>query len=75
MVSVQLRARDDRGVGEDMVDGVLAANQLCGEAAGRMREALRLAVREPDVDLTVEESVPPTLAPQARMAERHTQAA
>lgn len=75
MVSVQLRARDDRAVVDDMVDGVLAANRLRGESAVRMRDALRVAVREPDVDLTVDESAPPTLAPQARMAERQTQAA
>lgn len=75
VVSVQLRAREHADVVDDMVDGVLAANRLRGEAASRMREALRLAVCEPDVDLTIEEPLPPTLAAQARVAERQTQAA
>ena len=85
VISVRLHERGLDDVVDDMIDGVIAANGLVGESAVRVRDALRLAVRPPEIDLTVvdgpatggtpPQGQPPTLAPLARVAERQTQAA
>ena len=94
MVSVRLRDRTYVQVVDDMIDGVLAANDVSAESIPRLRSAFQLALGETEIDLTAEERSPervrsaedgatrsgeeqtaPTLAPQARVAERQTQAA
>ncbi len=75
VVSVRLRDRSYGDVVDDMIDGVLAANLVGAESVPRLRRAFQLALGEPDVDLTGLEPEPPTLAVQARVAERQTQAA
>lgn len=89
VVSVRLRERRYGEVVGDMVDGVLAANQVGGDEAERLRAVLRFAVgdaaAEPEIDLAGAERreqaraepapAPPTLAAPARVAERQTQAA
>ena len=75
VISVRLHERGLDDVVDDMIDGVIAANGLMGDSAVRVRDALRLAVRPPEIDLTVVEDPAPTLAPLARVAERQTQAA
>ncbi len=74
VVSVQLRGRPFASVTEDMVEGVLVANRLCGEHADRLRRALADVVRA-SPEGSGPPSRPPTLAPGARVAERQTQAA
>lgn len=44
VVAVRLRSRPTADVVTDMVEGVLVANGLTGDAAGRVRESLLLAV-------------------------------
>ncbi len=44
VVAVRLRSRATVDVITDMVEGVLVANGLCGDAAGRVRESLLAAV-------------------------------
>ena len=85
VISVRLHERGLDDVVDDMIDGVIAANGLVGDSAVGVRDALRLAVRPPEIDLTVVDrpatggtppkGQPPTLAPLARVAERQTQAA
>ena len=80
MVSVRLRERTYADVVDDMIDGVLATNRVSAESRPRLRQAFQLALGEVDIDLTAEErkeaaAQPPTLATQARVAERQTQAA
>jgi hypothetical protein len=65
VVSVILSGREFSDVRADMVEGVLAANRLEGEAATRVREALLDALDDRPV-LTSE---------KARVAERQTRAA
>jgi hypothetical protein len=61
VVSVQLRGRPFDAVAADMVEGVLVANGVAPHDQGRIRRALRLAAGLP--------------SPEARVAERQTQAA
>lgn len=68
VISVQLRDRPLADVTTDMVEGVLRANRLRGDAAGRARAALLDAARQ---DVTTDR-LPSN---GARMAERQTQAA
>lgn len=80
VVSVRLRGRTYAEVVDDMIDGVLVANRVSAESVPRLRRAFQLALGETEIDLTEidltkEEQAPPTLAPQARVAERQTQAA
>lgn len=83
VVSVRLKERTYGQMVDDMIDGVLAANCVPPESAPRFRRAFRLALGEPDaadIDLVAIEAEegaanPPTLAGQARVAERQTQAA
>ncbi len=75
VVSVKLRDRTYADVIDDMIDGVLVANRVSPESRPRLRQAFQLALGEVDIDLTSEEAKPPTLAAQARVAERQTQAA
>jgi hypothetical protein len=70
VVSVTLRGRPFDDVVADMVEGLVRVNRLDGEAARRFRgELLHAVTDEPSAgsgDLP---------SPQARMAERQTQAA
>jgi hypothetical protein len=77
VVSVRLRERTYAQVVDDMIDGVLAANQVVPESVPRMRRAFQLALGDVEIDLVAEEAREkrPTLADQARVAERQTQAA
>lgn len=75
VVSVKLRDRTYGQVVDDMIDGVLVANRVSAESGPRLRRAFQLALSETEIDLTEEERRPPTLAAQARVAERQTQAA
>jgi hypothetical protein len=81
VVSVKLRDRTYVEVVDDMIDGVLVTNRVGPEAGVRLRKAFQLALGEVDIDLTKLEAPPepvadaPTLAAQARVAERQTQAA
>lgn len=81
VVAVRLTGRTLDDVLADMVDGVLVANQLHGDAQTRLRSVLRDAVgaplpppdgRHPERVDGVREVAS---GPQARMAERQTQAA
>jgi hypothetical protein len=75
VVSVRLRDRPFDEVVTDMVEGVLVANRLAGEAALRHRTSLLDAARPGEAPGSAGESGPvPSTAP-ARMAERQTQAA
>jgi hypothetical protein len=47
VVAVALRGRSFGDVVDDMVEGVVAANRLSGEAAVRVRHALLAAVQSP----------------------------
>jgi hypothetical protein len=71
VVSVQLRERPFAAVAADMVEGVLVANRVGPEDAGRLRPALEAATGVSAADGKVV-GLP---SPQARVAERHTQAA
>jgi hypothetical protein len=84
VVSVTLRGRAYAEVIDDMIEGVLVANRVTGDASERLRRAFRLALGEPEIDLVAEErrdarrdeaSATPTLEGEARVAERQTQAA
>jgi hypothetical protein len=44
VVAVRLRSRPTADVATDMVEGVLVANGMSGDAAGRVRESLLAAV-------------------------------
>ncbi len=46
VVAVRLHGRSPEQVEADMVDGVLAANRLAGEAARRMRSTLLAALHD-----------------------------
>jgi hypothetical protein len=77
VVSVRLRERPFDEVVSDMVEGVLVANRLSGEAALRLRTPLLEAAHNGTATVP---PVPPPGAPvpsstEARMAERQTQAA
>jgi hypothetical protein len=74
VIAVRVRERAFADVLADMIDGVLTANDLRGEAADRVRRTLYAAasVSEP------RDEPPPrsvTAGGQARVAERQTQAA
>jgi hypothetical protein len=71
VVSVRLRERPFAAVAADMVDGVLVANRLDPAAAERVRGELRAAAGLAPADAPVV-GLP---SPEARMAERQTQAA
>jgi hypothetical protein len=71
VVSVRLRDRPFDEVVTDMVEGVLVANRLVGDAALRHRTALLDAAHRG----TPDQGVPVPSNPSARMAERQTQAA
>ncbi len=81
VVSVRLRERTYAEVVDDMIDGVLATNRVSAESRPRLRQAFQLALGEVEVDIDVTAlereapAEPPTLATQARVAERQTQAA
>jgi hypothetical protein len=68
LISVVRRDRSLMDVTADMVEGVVRANRLDGDAAGRARAALLAAARE----APPEDRLPSN---GARMAERQTQAA
>jgi hypothetical protein len=48
VIAVRVRQRAFGEVVTDMVEGVIAANRLEGEAAARVRRVLHAAVREPE---------------------------
>ena len=75
VVSVRLRERTFVEVVDDMINGVLVANRVSAESVPRLRRAFQLALGETEIDLTAPQPDPPTLANQARVAERQTQAA
>jgi hypothetical protein len=80
VVSVRLRDRTYVEVVDDMIDGVLVTNRVGAESVPRLRRAFQLALGEVEIDLPAEEAKDPTpeaptLASQARVAERQTQAA
>jgi hypothetical protein len=58
-VAVQVRGRPMAAVTADMIDGVVAANQLTGAEADRLRSELWAAVSA---------NTGPSLAPRARVA-------
>ena len=68
VISVVLRGRALTDVTADMVEGVVRANRLRGDEAGRARAALRDAARRDSTS----DRLP---SDGARMAERQTQAA
>ena len=70
VVAVRLRDRPFDEVAGDMVEGVLVANDLSGDAALRLRTSLLEAAGS-----GVVVTPPPVPSPEARMAERQTQAA
>ncbi|MGH9024592.1 MAG: hypothetical protein ACRDWD_00510 [Acidimicrobiia bacterium] len=71
VVSVRLRERSFDAVAGDMVEGVLVANRLGSADAGRIRGELRAAAGLAATDAPVV-GLP---SPEARVAERQTQAA
>lgn len=75
VVAVQLRGRPFAQVAADMVEGVLVANRVGGEAAAKLRAALCGVVEgdEPPTDERRQAGGLPS--PEARVAERQTQAA
>lgn len=82
VVAVRVRGRSLAPVLEDMVEGVLVANRVRGEARPRLRLALLAAALGDALPAPVPSPVPgpapdpaPTLTPPTRVAERHTQAA
>ena len=68
VISVVLRGRALTDVTADMVEGVVRANRLRGDEAGRARAALRDAARRDSTSYRLPSD-------GARMAERQTQAA
>jgi hypothetical protein len=50
VISVQLRERAFEQVAADMLEGVIVANRLGGEAAARMRSTLAEAAEPPHTD-------------------------
>ncbi len=70
VVAVRLRDRPFDEVAGDMVEGVLVANRLSGDAALRLRTSLLEAAGSGAVV-----APPPVPSAGARMAERQTQAA
>ena len=72
VVAVQTRARPFDRVAADMVEGILAANDLEGPAAHRLRLALWEAAVEPD---GADEASGRASWSPARVAKRQTQAA
>jgi hypothetical protein len=71
VVSVKLRERPFEAVAADMVEGVLVTNRLDPGAASRIRPALQAAAGLSGADGKVV-GLP---SPEARVAERQTQAA
>lgn len=55
VVSVTLRGRTYPEVVDDMIEGVLVANRVTGDASVRFRRAFRLALGEPEIDLVAEQ--------------------
>lgn len=81
VVSVRLRERPFEDVLVDLVEGVVAANRLSGEAALRARTALAAAVAVPPGagrtprPLPGAEAGPGLASPEVRVVERQTRAA
>ena len=78
VIAVRVRERAFADVLGDMIDGVLAANGLRGEAAARMRRMLYAAVSTSEQPSASRDEPPPrsvTSRGKARVAERQTQAA
>jgi hypothetical protein len=76
VVSVVLRDRPWDEVASDMVEGVVVVNRLDGEAALRVRTALLEATGATDPVPTDPVRTPADVpSPEARVAERQTQAA
>lgn len=80
VVAVRVRGRSLAPVLEDMVEGVLVANRVRGEARPRLRLALLAAALGDALPAPAPTPSPagppaPTLTPPTRVAERHTQAA
>jgi len=73
VVSVRLRDRSLDAVIADMVEGVVVANRLSGEAALRARTQLASALVEAPAAAAAPE--PGVASPQARVVERQTRAA
>ncbi len=74
VVSVRLRDRSTDAVTADMVEGVIVANRLGGDAALRARTLLAEAVANLD-HAAAPESARAVASNQARMVERQTRAA
>lgn len=75
MVSVRLRDRPFDEVVVDLVEGVVAANGLTGEAALRARTALAAAVAEPADEASAGGEPTGLASPEVRVVERQTRAA
>ena len=80
VVAVRVRGRSLAPVLEDMVEGVLVANRVRGEARPRLRLALLAAALGDALPAPAPTPTPtgapaPTLTGPTRVAERHTQAA
>lgn len=74
IVAVRVRGRSFAPVLEDMVEGILVANRVRGEARPRLRLALLAAVLDAGRP-SPRPASPPTLTSPTRVAERETQAA
>ena len=74
VVAVRVRGRSFTPVLEDMVEGILVANRVRGEARPRLRLALLAAVLDAGRP-SPRPASPPTLTSPTRVAERQTQAA
>jgi hypothetical protein len=72
VVSVRVRERPLDQIAADMVEGIVVANSLRGEAAPRVRLALLTAALEPDTPSAARGGV---ASGDARVAKRQTQAA
>ena len=80
VVAIQIRGRGIDEVAADMIEGIVIANHLDSATAQGVRARLWACVRPVDIDLTAIERAGDTdasriLPPDARMAERQTQAA
>lgn len=76
VVAVVLRGRDAHAIARDLVEGVCVTNRLSAAAAARIRPVLLAAVGLGPTDTDVEsDGAVASGDDQARMAERHTQAA
>lgn len=75
VVSIQLRGRDPGAVADDIIEGIVVANELAPDRAATVRTRLRAAVTPAEIDLTADDDPGRSLRRPARVAERQTQAA